>query len=461
MKFYIDQHGCAKNQVDGEELVARLEAEGYEYVPNGADADLVIVNTCGFIESAKKESIEAIAQIKSTWPDKKVLVAGCLAQRYPKVLLDEMQEADGIFGNNDLSQIGEAVRNTMAGKRMALTPSAPQTTQTVYFERERLFDFPGTAHVKITEGCSNHCSYCAIPLIRGELRSRTLNDVVSECKSLLDRGIFELNLVGQDLSGYGKDLNGGASLLPELLARLSVLNYDFRVRVLYIHPDHFPEAILPIMAKDPRILPYFDLPFQHASPRLLHTMHRFGSEDRYLELIEHIRSTLPDAMIRSTFLIGFPGETDEDFAILQDFQQKARLDWLGSFTYSREEDTPAYSMPGRVPKKVALARQKQIEEAQGPITTQRLQRFVGQELEILVEEQVEGSSMSLGRAWLQAPDVDGLTVMEEPLAPGTVVTAKIKSVNGVDLFARRVGEVRKTPSGCVTSTGFGTAMAAK
>ncbi len=461
MKFYIDQHGCAKNQVDGEELVARLEAEGYEYVPNGSDADLVIVNTCGFIESAKKESIEAIAQIKSTWPDKKVLVAGCLAQRYPQVLLDEMQEADGIFGNNDLSQIGEAVRNTMADKRMALTPSAPQTTQTVYFERERLFDFPGTAHVKITEGCSNHCSYCAIPLIRGELRSRSLDDVVSECKSLLQRGIFELNLVGQDLSGYGKDLNGGASLLPELLARLSGLNYDFRVRVLYIHPDHFPEAILPIMAKDPRILPYFDLPFQHASPRLLHAMHRFGSEDRYLELIEHIRSALPDAMIRSTFLIGFPGETDEDFAILQDFQQKARLDWLGSFTYSREEDTPAYSMPGRVPKKVALTRQKQIEEAQGTITAQRLQRFVGQELEILVEEQVEGSSMSLGRAWMQAPDVDGLTVMEESLAPGTVVNAKIESVNGVDLLARKIGVVRKTPSGCAAPTEFGAVMAAK
>jgi len=443
VKFYIDQHGCAKNQVDGEEIAARLEAEGHEYLSDGTEADLVIVNTCGFIESAKKESIEAIAQIKNAWPGKKVLVAGCLAQRYSQALLDEMPEADGIFGNADLSKIGAAVQAVMSGNRSALMPPFSGGSQPVHFERSRLFDYPGTAHVKITEGCSNHCSYCAIPLIRGELRSRPVEDILSECKILTARGIHELNLVGQDLGVYGADLNHGHSLLPQLLDGLTTIDGDFRVRVLYIHPDHFPEGILAVMARDPRILPYFDLPFQHASPALLRAMNRSGSEQKYLNLIDSIRSTLGETMIRSTFLIGFPGETDDDFAILQDFQQKAQLDWLGSFTYSREEDTPAYSMPGRVSKKLATERQKQVACAQEKITAHRLERFVGQELSVIVEEQVEGSPMSLGRAWLQAPDVDGLTVLEASLDtgtvdPGTVVAAKIKGVNGVDLLAEPI-----------------------
>ncbi|MCE5255375.1 MAG: 30S ribosomal protein S12 methylthiotransferase RimO [Spirochaetaceae bacterium] len=431
----MDQHGCAKNQVDGEEIVARLEAEGFEYVPDGTDADLVIVNTCGFIESAKKESIEAIAQIKNAWPEKKVLVAGCLAQRYPQALLDEMQEADGIFGNADLSGIGEAVRGLAKGNRSALTSPQPWTIQSPYYERKRFFDYPGTAHVKITEGCSNHCAYCAIPLIRGELRSRPMEDILAECRSLIARGFHELDLVGQDLGAYGRDLAQGQCLLPQLLDALTRIEGDFRVRVLYIHPDHFPEGILPVMARDPRILPYFDLPFQHSSEKILKAMNRVGSEQEYLDLIENIRSALGDTMIRSTFLVGFPGETDEDFAILQDFQKKAQLDWLGSFTYSREEDTPAYSMKGRVPKNTARARQAQLESVQEEITVRRLERFVGVDLDLIIEEQVEGSPMSLGRAWMQAPDVDGLTVLDSPVKPGSVVRARITGVRGVDLLA--------------------------
>lgn len=434
MKFFIDQHGCAKNQVDGEEIAARLEDAGHEYVASGEEADLIIVNTCGFIESAKRESIEATIAIKSRWPDKKVLVAGCLAQRYPDALLGDMAEADGIFGNADLSLIAESVSDMMRGERRAIAPGQPGAMQGNHYARTRLFDFPGSAYVKVTEGCDNCCTYCAIPLIRGGLRSRTMDDIVSECRDLLQRGIFEINLIGQDLGAYGRDLENDTDLAA-LLSRLGSLEGDFRIRVLYIHPDHFPEGILDVMARDRRILPYFDLPFQHASEPILKAMNRRGSPEKYLALIKKIRNTLPESMIRCTFLVGFPGETEEDFAILRAFQDKAEVDWMGAFAYSREEGTPAYSMKGRVSKKTANARKVIVETAQEAITAERLRRFIGAEVEVLAEEEMEGAELSLGRAWMQAPEVDGLTVTKGSMAPGSHSRVRIVAVNGVDFEA--------------------------
>ncbi|MCE1196160.1 30S ribosomal protein S12 methylthiotransferase RimO [bacterium] len=442
MKFYIDQHGCAKNQVDGEEIAARLEDSGHEYVASAEAADLVIVNSCGFIESAKRESIEATIAIKSRWPGKKVLLAGCLAQRYPEALLGDMAEADGIFGNADLSLAVDAAQKTFEGDREAIVPAQPDTIGGNYYSRRRLFDFPGSTYVKVTEGCDNCCTYCAIPLIRGRLRSRGVEDIVDECRSLIGRGIREINLIGQDLGAYGRDLAEGGGRAPglaDLLAALSALEGDFRVRTLYIHPDHFPEGILEVMAKDRRILPYFDLPLQHASERVLKAMNRKGSPRVYLDLIAKIRASLDDAMIRSTFLVGFPGETDEDFETLRRFQDEAKLDWLGVFTYSREENTPAYGMKGRVAKKVAEGRKASIEAAQEAITGERLQRFIGRTVEVLAEEGVEGEALTLGRAWMQAPDVDGLTVVKGRFAPGTICQARVVGVNGVDLEAEPLG----------------------
>jgi ribosomal protein S12 methylthiotransferase len=447
MKFYIDQHGCAKNQVDGEEIAARLEDGGHEYVSTAEAADLVIVNSCGFIESAKRESIEATIAIKARWPGKKVLLAGCLAQRYPEELLGDMAEADGIFGNADLSLAVDAARKTLEGDREAIVPVQPDEIGGKYYSRRRLFDFPGSTYVKVTEGCDNFCTYCAIPLIRGRLRSRSVEDIVDECRALIGRGICEINLIGQDLGAYGRDLAAGANAsgggrapgLADLLAALSALEGDFRVRTLYIHPDHFPEGILEVMKRDRRILPYFDLPLQHASERVLKAMNRKGSPRIYLDLIARIRASLDDAMIRSTFLVGFPGETDEDFETLRRFQDEAKLDWLGVFTYSREENTPAYGMKGRVAKKVAEARKASIEAAQEAITGERLRRFIGRTVEALAEEGVEGEKLTLGRAWMQAPDVDGLTVIKGSFAPGATCLARIVGVNGVDLEAEPVG----------------------
>jgi ribosomal protein S12 methylthiotransferase len=467
MRFWIDRHGCAKNDVDGEEMLSRLEAAGHEYVEASELADLLIVNTCGFIEDAKRESIEAIVALKAAHPDKKLLVSGCLAQRYAKELAADLPEADGIVGNADLSAVLAAAEATAAGGRPILVPEASVSVGAV--RRLRRFDFPGTAHVKATEGCSNNCSYCAIPLIRGALRSRPLDEVASECADLVGQGtrdgshvrdgsrVRELVLIGQDLGSYGRDFGAeGSSRLPDLLERLTRLPGDFRVRTLYIHPDHFPERILPLMASDARLLPYFDLPFQHASARVLKAMNRRGSAEAYLELLERIRACLPDAALRSTFLVGFPGESDEDFAELLDFQARARLDWVGSFAYSREEGTAAYGMRGRVPAKTVAARRAALEEAQERITRDRLGRFVGRELEILVEEKIgrsgggasagaverraaadlEGEEeLSLGRAWNQAPEVDGLTVLRGEFEPGTVVRARVIAVNGVDFDA--------------------------
>lgn len=445
-RFYLDPHGCAKNQVDGETLMSVLEKAGWEACTEAEEADLVIVNSCGFIESAKRESIEAVLSYKQLYPNKRVLLAGCLAQRYADTLAAELQEADALFGNTDLSRITEAADLAMTASHTALVPPLDPTGKTDFArcsDDRPLLSLPGSAYVKITEGCDNRCTYCAIPLIRGNLRSRNIESIVHECSGLLERGVKELCLIGQDLGSYGKDGAAGAfdpgqCRLPDLLSAISRLSGDFWVRLLYIHPDNFPMEILDLCKRDPRILPYFDLPFQHASKRILRLMNRRGDRETYLSLLSAIRRELPEATIRSTFLVGFPGETDEDMEILLDFQQRAQLDWLGVFTYSREEDTPAYSMKGRVPKKVAEGRKHQIESAQIPITEGRMDRFVGKTLPVLVEEQVENEDgLYLGRTICQAPEVDGATVLsaDQDLKPGTIVSARVFSRAGFDLDA--------------------------
>lgn len=423
-----------------------LEQAGWEACTEAEEADLVIVNSCGFIESAKRESIEAVLSYKQLYPNKRVLLAGCLAQRYADELAAELQEADALFGNTDLSRITEAADLAMTASHTALVPPLDPTGKTDFArcsDDRPLLSLPGSAYVKITEGCDNRCTYCAIPLIRGNLRSRNIESIVHECSGLLERGVKELCLIGQDLGSYGKDGAAGAFYpgqcrLPDLLSAISRLSGDFWVRLLYIHPDNFPMEILDLCKRDPRILPYFDLPFQHASKRILRLMNRRGDSETYLSLLAAIRRELPEATIRSTFLVGFPGETDEDMEILLDFQQRAQLDWLGVFTYSREEDTPAYSMKGRVPKKVAEGRKHQIESAQIPITEGRMDRFVGKTLPVLVEEQVENEDgLYLGRTICQAPEVDGATVLsaDQDLKPGTIVSARVFSRAGFDLDA--------------------------
>ena len=420
-KIYVESLGCAKNQVDSEVLLSYAGEEGYVRVENPEEADVVVVNTCGFIESAKTESINTFFSLKERCPNAKMVMAGCLAQRYGHEM--ELEEADAIFGNHDLSLFPSVLKDIENDRERD--------------DRAELLSFPRSAYLKISEGCNHCCSYCAIPVIRGSLRSRPFEKVVAEAERLIREGIYEINVIAQDLGAYGLDLYG-RSRFTELMETLAHIEGDFVLRMLYIHPDTFPMDLIDLVAREEKILPYFDIPVQHADERILKAMRRSGSGDKYASLFAAIREKNSDAVIRTTLMLGFPGEDRAAFETLIAFIRKAQPDWMGSFTYSREEDTPAYSMRNKKEHdkahKEALKWQKELEEVQSEITAKRLQRFVGKEYWALVEEKIEGEDLAIGRIYSEAPDVDGLTViMGRDMKSGDKVRVGIRSVRGVDL----------------------------
>ena len=438
-KLYLENLGCAKNQVDAETMLKILSDDDYIRTDEIADADLILVNTCGFIESAREQSINAFFSLHEANPDAKIILSGCLAQRYAKEMQDDLPEASAIFGNRDLSKIKEVVAQVFRGEHVLSTPAYPPLKEEVY-ERSELLSFPGSAYLKISEGCNHRCAYCAIPLIRGDLRSRALDTVLDEARKLIARGIRELNLIAQDLAAYGTDRGDGKSEFMELLRQLVALEGDFTVRLLYIHPDAFPPELPQFIVDNPKVLPYFDVPFQHAATNVLRSMGRTGTKESYLALIDSIRSTVPGAVIRSTIMLGYPGEDAEAFEELKDFIKQADLDWMGSFLYSREEGTKAFDLRDEKAHekahKVAAGYQKKLESLQSPITYGRLQQFVGKEYDVLIEENVEGEDLAIGRMYAQAPEVDGLTVvLGRNLIPGTVMRCGVRTVNGLDLEA--------------------------
>ena len=452
MTFFLDQHGCAKNQVDGELLITRLSARGYVQTFDAAAADLIIVNSCGFIESAKTESLDAVLGARKQYPNAKILLAGCLAQRYAAVLGEQLPEADGIFGNGDLDQLYRVVEPMMAGKRVVLAPAQQGVCGGT---RNLLLSFAGAAYVKITEGCNNRCSFCAIPLIRGELRSRPADDIIAEIKQLVARGVYELNLIGQDLAAYGTgrsdnvfgtgrmslpakspgsdDTTTGSSNsesgLCTLLKRISALSGTFRVRLLYMHPDHFNADILPVIAHDPRLLPYFDIPFQSGDDGTIHAMHRTGSAAAYRAVVAQIRAVFPDAALRTTFLAGFPAESEAAAERTRRFLADIAPDWSGCFPYSREDDTPAAALKKQVAKKTKETRAAALVALQKDITRARLALRCGKVYDVLVEEVLSAGAdapcegLAIGRAWFQAPEVDGSVVIRYDCSDETASAA--------------------------------------
>ncbi|GHU22411.1 ribosomal protein S12 methylthiotransferase RimO [Spirochaetia bacterium] len=397
-------------------MMASLEKGGWIRAESPDSADVIIVNSCAFINAAKQESLNAVLSHRKAYPGKKIILAGCLAQRYGTRLEKSLPEADLLLNTEELERVINVLGTSSGrekGKRPLLSP-------------------PGSAYVKISEGCSNWCTFCAIPLIKGELQSRTIPDIVAECLGLLDRGIHEICLVGQDVASFGMDREGGE--LYQLLMTLLKIQRKFWIRLLYIHPDHFPYNILKLFQKDPRLVPYFDLPFQHSARNILNEMNRHGNANTYLKLLEDIRGALPNAIIRSTFLVGFPGETEADFRSLLRFQQNAELDWMGCFCYSREEGTLSYKMNRQVAKRVAAERQSILENHQVPITEKHLNHFIGHTIDVLVEESLS-RVLYLGRIFAQAPEVDGATVIHSnnPLVPGTVVQGTVYTRLGFDL----------------------------
>lgn len=421
-------------------MIAALERAGWTRANDPEDADTILVNTCGFIEPAKEESITTTLGFLEAYPRSRVVMTGCLSQRYPEELAEEIPELAGVFGNRAPARVPEFLAELDAGGERVRIPASGLEAH----ERTHLLSFPGSAFVKVSEGCDNRCSFCAIPLIRGSHRSKPMDAILAEVRSLLDRGVVEINLVAQDLASYGKDLPEATP--EELLRRISALPGEFWVRLLYVYPERFPESFFPILRADPRLLPYFDIPFQHASAKVLRGMGRPGDAGRYLALVRRIRDELPDAVIRSTLLVGFFGETDEAFEELLAFQQQADLDWLGVFPYSPEEGTPAMlgDPKPEVSRKLAERRARTVEERQRAITERRMDRFVGRDLEVLVEELVPEEPLAIGRCYAQAPEVDGAVVVHVPeeefaaarrVVPGRFVRCRVVKRNGLDLEA--------------------------
>ena len=476
-KFFLDQHGCAKNQVDGEILIAHLEKAGYEKTENPDEADLIIINSCGFIASAKEESLNAVIDSRASYPKAKILLAGCLAQRYANELCENLPEADGFFGNGDLSKIDETVSSLFKNERPVVCP--PQKG-VCCGDRNMLLSFKGSAYVKITEGCNNRCTFCAIPIIRGDLRSRKCEEIAEEIEELVSKkGVREINLIGQDLAAYGcgeeddvlgdgrnwftpifKDLKepvlknpsfnadkGGKSFLALLMERISRIKGDFWVRLLYIHPDHFNPDVLEVMKTDSRFLHYFDIPFQSGEDGVIKSMNRKGGFEIYSKLISTIRETFPDACIRTTFLTGFPGESEDSALRTREFLSTIQSDWSGCFPFSSEDGTPAEKMKGKVSAKLAKARAGELEKIQSEITRERLKTRCGKNYDVLVEEIVENLSggddgLAIGRAWFEAPEVDGSFVIRydrddaaavKAIVPGAVVKCRAIASSDVDV----------------------------
>ncbi len=433
--FFIVNLGCSKNQVDAEKIISVLIGGGYKYSLNPDKADLIILNTCAFIEPAREESVDLALSLRAVYPDKKIILSGCLSERYRNKLGSLLPEINAFFGNRDPGKIIEIVKSLEKEDNISLYPVSGNAEHV----RNEFLSLPGSVYIKISEGCSNNCTYCSIPLIRGSHRSRKIDDIINEVTSYIKKGFFEIVLIAQDLASY--NMKNGFSGLPKLLKRILAIDGDFWLRLLYIHPDNFPEEIIKLCAEDKRILPYFDIPFQHASSKILHAMGRSGNQEEYLQLIDRIRSKLPASVIRSTFMVGFPGEREKEFQELLSFQKKADIDWAGFFSYSREEGTAAYGLRGRenfrVPAKKILVRKQLLETAQTVITQNRLKKFIGKKMQVLVEEEVKNEDMVLARGYFQAPEVDGLIVVKGAASslPGERLNVEITGCNGIDLEA--------------------------
>lgn len=431
--------GCPKNQVDAEIMLARLAQNGFEITDDVDGADAVIVNTCGFIEDAKKEAIENIldmVELKNEGVIGKIIVTGCLAERYREEIAKEFPEVDAVVGigsNGDICEICEKALESdeivesfankaclpLNGERMLTTPS--------YF-----------AYLKIAEGCSNHCTYCAIPSIRGEFRSRQPEDIIKEAQDLVRSGVKEIVVVAQDTTRYGEDLYG-KSALPALLTSLAKIEGLEWIRVLYCYPERITDELIDVVANNDKIVKYFDIPIQHASASVLKRMNRVGDMDSLLSLVEKIRAKIPDVVLRTTLITGFPGETEEDFETLSEFVEKAQFDRLGCFAYSAEEGTPAARLPDQIDEDVKKERGEAIMEQQFRIFERLNEQNIGKVLRTVVEGYDAYTDTYYGRTWRDAPEIDGTVnfTCGYELNEGDFVDVEIMGINEYDL----IGEV--------------------
>ncbi|MFF3013882.1 30S ribosomal protein S12 methylthiotransferase RimO [Streptomyces sp. NPDC057939] len=477
--------GCARNEVDSEELAGRLAADGWELVQDAADADVAVVNTCGFVEAAKKDSVDALLEandLKDHGRTQAVVAVGCMAERYGKELAEALPEADGVLGFDDYADISDRLQTILNGgihashtprDRRKLLPISPAERQDAAVAlpghaqepeaapadlpdglapasgpraplRRRLDKSP-VASVKLASGCDRRCSFCAIPSFRGSFISRRPSDVLGETRWLAEQGVKEVMLVSENNTSYGKDL-GDIRLLETLLPELAAVDGIERVRVSYLQPAEMRPGLIDVLTSTPKVVPYFDLSFQHSAPDVLRSMRRFGDTDRFLELLDTIRSKAPQAGVRSNFIVGFPGEKESDFAELERFLTHARLDAIGVFGYSDEDGTEAVTYDGKLDEETIAARLAHMQRLAEELTSQRAEERIGETLEVLVEtvvplDEAEEGEGAYGRAAHQAPETDGQVVFTDGtgLVPGRIVTAKVVGSLGVDLVAEPLG----------------------
>ncbi|MBQ4452346.1 MAG: 30S ribosomal protein S12 methylthiotransferase RimO [Clostridia bacterium] len=425
------QLGCSKNRVDGEIMLGTLRDRGCEIVSDPAQADVVIVNTCGFIESAKQESIDAIleaAQYKKTGRLKKLLVSGCLSQRYPRELSEGLPEVDAFIGVNGFDQLNGVLDDMLAGAR----PVCMEQGQRFPSTSRILTQSPFSAYVKISDGCDNRCTYCAIPLIRGGYSSRPYDDILRECRELAARGVTELTFIAQDTSRYGSDFEGRPLLLRKLLSDASRIEGIRWLRVLYCYPDTVDEALIKEISENPKICSYLDLPLQHINDGLLRRMNRRGSSEHIKALLDLCRKY--GITVRTTMIVGFPGETDAQFEELLSFVKEQRFDRLGAFAYSPEDGTPAAEMPDQLDEETKQARLDALMMAQQAISLEKNTARVGQAYLTLVEGGQNGEYT--GRSMLEAPESDGIITFRSgrELKAGDYVRVRITDCDAYDLM---------------------------
>lgn len=434
MKIGVVSLGCPKNLVDSETMLGLIHEEKYEITNDPSEAEIIIVNTCGFIESAKEESINTILQMaeyKKSGSCKYIIVTGCLSQRYAEELFSELPEADAIAGVEVYDEIGSIIKRVMNGERfIMLERSKPDV---IYTSKEtflpRILTTPSyTAYLKIAEGCDNCCSYCAIPKIRGPYRSKPMEQVLKEAKALADNGIKELIVVAQDTTRYGEDLPGGKLLLADLLKELNKIESLKWIRVMYCYPNNFTDELIETFASLDKVCKYVDLPLQHASNRLLASMNRYDTREEVETLLAKLRKRIPGIVIRTTFIVGFPGETDADFEELKEFVEQQRFENAGVFAYSQEEGTVAGAMPNQIPDEIKQERYHELMALQAQISEEIHKDTEGQTLEVLVEGiEEDGSGLHYGRSYREAPDIDGLVFIENPgeIKPGCFIKVNI------------------------------------
>ncbi len=435
-KVHFVSLGCPKNRIDTETMLAGLPGR-FSVTPEQEGADVVVVNTCAFVEDAKVESIDAIleaTEAKLQGKVGKVVVTGCLSQRYPEDLAREMPEVDHFVGTNDLNLVSEILDGRTGTRVLVGNPDRRDFD----WEAPRYNTMGGhSAYLKVGEGCSNTCAFCIIPTLRGPQRSRGIASVVKEAEWLAAQGVLELNLVAQDLTAYGYDLRPRTNL-SALLEALAAVDGIRWIRLLYAYPRSFPKGMVELIANEPKIVPYVDMPLQHISDSVLKAMKRGSRGETIRRRVAELREQVPQLCLRTTFIVGFPGETDEDFEQLLGFIKEARFERLGAFSYSREEGTPAYDLPEQVPEEVKAQRLDALMYAQREISREHNEALIGREVEVLVERPSEESDwVYVGRTAQQAPDIDGITYVgnAEGVEPGRIVKAHVTQVTDYDLVA--------------------------